>query len=246
VVPGCDFSGSDQTCTLQTTGAYAIEVQDQGFNATGTYSLHIQRLTAAQRCGISLACGAPTTTTINARADTDLHQFSGSAGQVVRVALSNLGGTSGFDPQWRLLAPDASSVAGCDTFSGATRDCTLPLTGAYAIEVEDGGFNATGTYSLSQTLTSGCPSVPEVARELSPLRKNTGDRAWNTTPASVEAIASRYNDLATYHSGGLFFEIAKDLLGRLETRVDLLGKCRLDFGSLADGDAKTLIVPVLG
>jgi hypothetical protein len=174
-VSGCDtFSGTDRTCTLSEAGPYAIEVEDSGFDATGNYSLQIQRLTAAQRCGTAIACGVPATTTVSARADTDLHQFAGIAGDVVHVSLENLGGTFGFSPVWRLVAPDASFVAGCDTFSGATRDCTLPSTGAYAIEVEDGGFDATGSYRLTQASLSGCVAVPRGVPPPAPSGKAVG------------------------------------------------------------------------
>ena len=180
-VAGCDtFSTGDRECTMPTAGAYAIEVEDNGFNATGTYSLQIQRLTASERCGTAIACDVPETTTISAYADTDLHQFDGVAGELLHITIGNQGGTYGFGPQWRLLAPDASAVAGCDTFSTVDRDCTLPpppvctpssgcnFAGEpYAIEVQDGSFNATGTYQLT-TVSSlqSCPPLGEIGPAL--------------------------------------------------------------------------------
>ncbi len=153
-VAGCDsFSTSDRECTLPLAGAHAIEVEDGGFNATGTYSLQIQRLTTSERCGTAISCDVPATTTIIALADTDLHQFSAVAGEKLHITIG--GAIGGFNPQWRLLGPDSNPVAGCDSFSTSERECTLPLAGAHAIEVEDGGFNATGTYSLQiQRLTT--------------------------------------------------------------------------------------------
>src|SRR6185503_5009409 len=108
-----------------------------------------------ERCGTAIACDVPASTTISLRADTDLHQFTAVAGEQLHITLANEGGTFGFNPVWRLLAPDANPVAGCATFSGADRVCTLSAAGAYAIEVEAGAFDATGTYSLQiQRLTA--------------------------------------------------------------------------------------------
>jgi hypothetical protein len=150
------LNGADGECTLPAAGAYAIEVIDAGFNATGTYSLHLQRLTAAQRCTGSITCDTALTTTIEAFADTDLHGFTGVAGEIVHVSLGNHGGSFGFNPQWRLLAPNGTPATVCGILNGADGECTLPVAGAYAIEVIDAGFNATGTYSLHlQRLTAG-------------------------------------------------------------------------------------------
>src|SRR3989454_842301 len=91
-------------------------VEDSGFNATGSYSLQVQRLTASQRCGTAITCDVAATNTISANADTDLHQFSGVAGELVHITIGNEGGVFGFNPQWRLLGPDANGVAGCDSF----------------------------------------------------------------------------------------------------------------------------------
>jgi hypothetical protein len=145
--PGCGtFAGAERECVLTTAGAYAIEVQDSGFNAIGTYTLHFQRLTTSQRCGVALVCDIAVLPTISSAADTDLHQFDGAAGERIHVTIA--GAVGAFTPVWRLLAPDGEPVAGCDTFVGTDRECVLAQAGAYAIEVEDGGFNSIGTYTL--------------------------------------------------------------------------------------------------
>jgi hypothetical protein len=153
-VAGCDtFAATDRHCTLPVDGAYALQVRDGAFNAAGTYGLHVQRLTAAQRCGVVLVCDVASVDTISTGADTDLHQFGAVAGELVHVTIG--GAVGAFNPVWRLIGPDASPVAACDTFVTTDRHCTLPVDGAYAIEVEDGSFNAAGTYALHvQRLTA--------------------------------------------------------------------------------------------
>ncbi|MGE0814109.1 MAG: FG-GAP repeat domain-containing protein, partial [Vicinamibacterales bacterium] len=158
-VAGCNtFSASNRDCTLPASEAYAIEVVDNGFNGTGTYSVLLQRLTAGRRCGTAITCDVPASTTISSRVDTDLHEFPGVAGERVHVVVATESATSGsFGVWWRLLASDGSGVAGCNAFSASNRDCTLPATeAAYAVEVLDLGFDGTGTYSLLiQRLTAG-------------------------------------------------------------------------------------------
>jgi hypothetical protein len=157
----CDtLSAGARECTLPAAGDYAVLVHDHDFNATGTYSVHLQRLPAAQRCTSSLTCGIALTTTINALADTDLHGFTGVADEVVQITLVNNGGSFGFTPQWRLVAPDGSAATVCDTLSADTRACTLPAGGAYAVLVHDHDFNATGTYTVTVS-GAGCAGPPQ-------------------------------------------------------------------------------------
>jgi hypothetical protein len=138
-------------------GTYAVEVFDAEQDGTGTYILHLQRLTAGQRCANPLTCGVETTTTIDTRADTDLHGFTGEGGASVTINIERLGGTILFGPVWRLLAPDGSPTASCGSIASWSRDCALPGGGSYAVEVFDADQNGTGSYMLTVS-GSGCVS----------------------------------------------------------------------------------------
>jgi hypothetical protein len=157
LVTGCNgFSTSARDCTVPTTGSYAIEVADGNLDGSGTYGLHLQRLTAGQRCdGTTIGCDSPQTSTIGTgQADTNLHSFSSTAGEVVHINLASHGGAAGFFPVFRLLLPDGSPAPECGTFGGP-RDCTLGLSGSYAIQVADNFHDSTGTYSVHvQRLTA--------------------------------------------------------------------------------------------
>ena len=159
----------ERDCVLPAAAVYAIEVEDLALDGTGAYSLNIERLTAGQRCGTTTACDVPVTTDISARVDTDLHEFSGVAGELVHIVLRNDGGSQSFNPVWRLLASDGSPATVCGGFAFGERDCTLPATdSAYAIEVEDLGLDATGSYSvLVQRLTPGLRCGPAVRDDAS-------------------------------------------------------------------------------
>ena len=99
----------------------------------------------------------------------------------------NGGGTAFFNPVWRLLAPDGSPDAGCGTFSGLDRTCTLMAAGAYAIEVEDSGFDGTGTYALSVMRAVPSCVAPSSAGLSGPLLP------WLAPPriSAVDEVVSR-------------------------------------------------------
>src|SRR5262249_17527405 len=130
---------------------------DGSYDSTGNYSLSLQRLSAAQRCGPgSLACDIVATATIDANTDTDLYNFSGVANEIVQIVLGDNGGPISLPPDSTLIPPDGSLSPVCGASSAATgRDCTLPVAGLYALEAADGSYDSTGTYSLSlQRLTA--------------------------------------------------------------------------------------------
>jgi hypothetical protein len=150
----CGYAASHADCTLPASGSYAIEVLDGNFDGTGTYSVQLQRLTAGQRCGGTIACNAPVTATLGtaARADTNIHNFPGVANERVHVSIATHSG-AGFQPYWRLVGPTGNHVCG---YAPNHADCTLPTSGSYAIEVIDGNLDGMGTYSVHlQRLTAG-------------------------------------------------------------------------------------------
>ena len=187
VVAGCSFNASNVDCLLPFTGSYAVEVLDGSFDGTGTYSLHIQRLTAGFRCGGAIACDVPVTTTLGtaARADTNLHSFSAAANERMHVSIANQGGTN-FNPFFRVIAPTGAVVAGC-SFNASNVDCLLPVAGSYAVEVLDGSFDGTGTYSL------------HIQRLTAAFRCGGQARCGGTlTPAALGAVAHADSDLWSF------------------------------------------------
>src|SRR6267142_130003 len=101
---GCAaFTFTERDCGPLVAGSspYAIEVRDNGLNSAGTYTLHLQRLTAGARSSAEpLICDAPAIATIEAPTDTDIFSFSASDGERVHVTAAV--GTLSF-PEWRLL-----------------------------------------------------------------------------------------------------------------------------------------------
>ena len=206
VVAGCSFNASNVDCLLPFTGSYAVEVLDGSFDGTGTYSLHIQRLTAGFRCGGTIACDVPVTTTLGtaARADTNLHSFSAAANERLHVSIANQGGTN-FNPFFRVIAPTGAVVAGC-SFNASNVDCLLPVAGTYAVEVLDGSFDGTGTYSLHiQRLTAGFRCGGAIACDV-PVTTTLGTAARaDTNLHSFSAAANERMHVSIANQGGTNF-----------------------------------------
>jgi hypothetical protein len=157
-----DFSAGERDCGPLATGSYAVEVMDIGLNGTGTYSVHLQRLTATARCGGTLSCGAPTPGTIDARADTDLYTFNAAAGGTVSVNVTALTVTAGsFTPGWRIVDPAGNPVVcgASNNFVSGTGTCTILANGPHAVEVMDLGLNGTGTYRVTVTGPACVPAT---------------------------------------------------------------------------------------
>src|SRR5438093_1106524 len=78
-------SAGHRFCSLPTAGPHDLHSFPTRRSSDLSYSLQVQRLTASQRCGTAITCDVAATNTISANADTDLHQFSGVAGELVHI-----------------------------------------------------------------------------------------------------------------------------------------------------------------
>lgn len=159
------FAKGGRDCTIPTNGTYAIEVIDDGMNAIGQYSVHLQRLTEGRTCGVPITCNTPfsdpAATRVEAGADSDLFTFTGIAGERIHASLMIPPASLGFTPQWRVLDPAGGEVA-CELtsgFGGGRRGCDLPVNGRHSVEVMDPDTFGIGTYTLLVEC-AGAPPIP--------------------------------------------------------------------------------------
>jgi hypothetical protein len=149
---------------LSSTGnPYRLQVAENGGNATGTYGVHLQRLTAGLECdAASLPCDTIMTGAVETTIENDLWSFSATEGERFYVSVAEESGTPGFDAIWRVLDAAGVQVVGWDAAIRADRG---PLTAAgspYRIQVAENSATATGTYSIHlQRLTAAfaCESI---------------------------------------------------------------------------------------
>src|ERR1017187_413795 len=154
----CD-GGRGTSLPLPNTGTYTILVHEANYNATGSYSLSAQLVTAGG-CGKPIGCGQTVGTNSTYAGQLDAYSYTGSAGQVLALGLS---GPIGCGSPVRFMVADVYNPSGqlwttiqalCDGGGGTS----LPLTntGAYTILVHEANYRATGSYSLSaQSVTAG-------------------------------------------------------------------------------------------
>ena len=156
--------------TLEETGTYLIQVQASNYVYAGTYSLGLEGVLPLSPDRVSIALGdLEQDQTIGAAADVDEFVFTGTAGDIVSIALAQ---TAGFDSfhgvlaQARLFSPTGVEISAWN--ANNQPEFTLEETGTYLIQVQASNYVYAGTYSLglegvsplspdAQTLTAGAP-----------------------------------------------------------------------------------------
>jgi len=148
------FSGG---LTLAYSGTYTIGVDPRG--TTGSVSINLNGF--ANVSG-TLPVGIPTTIATSIPGQTAKYVFSGTAGQIVDIALTN----STFTSCWyySISNPDGSTLRGstitCGTHNVSGK-LTLPSAGTYSLRIDPGtgtgGVTATLTQMVTQSLAFNTP-----------------------------------------------------------------------------------------
>jgi len=136
--------------SLPETGTYVITVTANNIVSTGGYNLGYERLLPPGPTQGTLGCGDLLSDALNAVAEVDLFDFSGSAGQVVQITISETSGFSGSNAaRATLISPSGQELAVID--SPGNSQITLPENGTYIIYVNGRPLTATGSYNISLT-----------------------------------------------------------------------------------------------
>jgi hypothetical protein len=132
------------SCTLTVDGTYTVRSSDYNKAGTGDYYLYIQR-TNNPSGPVSITFGDTLAGSILSPAQNDTYAFSGNANDVVFVRMS----ASSFFAHVEVYKSDGTTLCESDGNSKkAEVNCTLPVTGTYAILVgANDGINA-GDYHL--------------------------------------------------------------------------------------------------
>jgi len=176
--------------TLPTTGIYTLLLAQGAGSDTVTLNL-FQNQTG------TIISGVPVNTTINILGQEDLLTFSGTAGQLASVQLSNYNFTGiGFLPSVgiSILNPDGTTLVstwmcgalnlGCNLFLNPV---TLPTTGTYTLVIAPGAGTGSGTVLLTLTY----PNV-KISASLSPVE------SWFSYPVAVNvALTTKSGQVPT-------------------------------------------------
>jgi hypothetical protein len=145
---------------------YRLVIEDGSRNDVGIYKATLQRLRSSQACDDAVVqCDVPVAGEISDAADEDLVRFSVDASVVVRISVVKATGSVGtFAPSWRLIDAEGNPDRVCGAFvSTIDRDCgpLFPGGNPYRVEIEDGGRDAVGNYTVNLqrlTATRSCDS----------------------------------------------------------------------------------------
>ncbi len=144
------------------TGTYLVLVAsfDSGFDGAGTYRLTLAKtqgtitVTAGDQGG-ALASGVAQSGEIF-RGDLDVWTVTAIAGAQIAVHVDELTETDDYRPWLRVWAPNGSVLASTSGLSAAdTGAVVAPVTGTYLVLIAsfDSGFDGTGTYQLTATVS---------------------------------------------------------------------------------------------
>lgn len=138
-----DFGSID----LPADGNYSVVVFDAASDGHGRHRLQLERYGPTERaCGPLLACGIPFRGTLVAPRDHDFVYFDAEVGDVVDISVAAESRRALFwSPRASLRRPDGTLLSGpLDHWSALT----IPATGRYALEIQDGGEDSSGAYRV--------------------------------------------------------------------------------------------------
>jgi hypothetical protein len=131
--------------TLPATGTYTVWLNTYMVTGRATFSL-------TQNITESIAFNTPLTVSSTLPGQVYDLTFSGTAGQVVSVAATNVTISC---MNFSILNPDGSTLnsTGVCGSNGSVNNKTLPATGTYTILVNSGSVSGSATFSLTQNIT---------------------------------------------------------------------------------------------
>jgi hypothetical protein len=131
--------------TLETTGTYYLLLSDGNGDESGVYSVTLQRLNPPIG-SVELVYGQTLNATLEAISAMDPYRFQGSAGDVVRIRMTD---PSSLEPRIELFNDQGHLLGTQETFEDTTLDATLESTGTYYFLLSDGGGDETGDYTVN-------------------------------------------------------------------------------------------------
>ena len=149
---------------IEAAGIYTILVQEYGQDNTGGYGISLAKIPGALTSpsdadGGAIVSAQTLTGTLTPASDTDLLQFSATAGD--RVVITASGTTSGVHPEIYLYPPGGGpSEASVTGFGDAKRlDHQIETTGTYTILLQEYGQDNTGVFGISLQKIPSTPGV---------------------------------------------------------------------------------------
>ena len=143
-------TANDLTCLLGTSGTYTILVRDNVNNATGSYRVSVQSLTAPVGCTTLSFDRLAVTGSVALAGDAACYRFVAGPGTADVVRLRVLESAGSWTTLTDVIRPDGSPQAfPCTATTGEEFTCNLSVAGTYTILVRDNVGPSTGDFRLS-------------------------------------------------------------------------------------------------
>ena len=127
------------------TGSYMVQVRDDNYTQTGTYTIGLEGLKPVSPDAKVLASATTVSMSITAATQKDQWSMSVPVGKKLSITLSQTRIDSGFDVYADVYSSSGTRIGGL--WSGTTT-FTLPGPGVYLIQVRDGRQFFRGSYKL--------------------------------------------------------------------------------------------------
>ncbi|MEO0611174.1 MAG: GC-type dockerin domain-anchored protein [Planctomycetota bacterium] len=146
-----DTFGFDLTAAnVPTSGTYTLVVQDNGDHNLGSYRLTAIVPDSTVDIGNESLPSGTTLTRVVGLGDIDTFTINAQAGDDVRLAIAEAGGSSNFSPAVNIYAPNGDRVTGTwDTFGFDLTAANVPVSGTYTIVVQDNSGTQSGDYAMT-------------------------------------------------------------------------------------------------
>ena len=167
---------------LPSQGTYQLRVSgEKNGSAFGTYSFQVAGITDQYFTiseGQTIAPNTPSTGAglLANPGEHDFYTFQGTGGQVISFVDNNASGSA----SWTVVAPDASQIFSSQFTGTGSNNITLPLTGAYTVEIQ-GGSSTPISYSFSILNSGTNPAYVAPATQIFPI--SLGQVVTNGVPA---------------------------------------------------------------
>jgi hypothetical protein len=186
------------------TGIWTIVIEDNGYDATGSYTMSVLNVTAGPHSGSGETDGGPIADNVTklgsiySIADADGYTFYGITGMTAAITAIATAGL--MDTQVALYPPNGG--ASLSTTSSDNISPTLPMDGYYTVVVEDAGADQTGNYSLKVDLSGGVTAVHDTPPAELALHPGVPSPFSQSTRIDYELPASDHVRIGVYDVTG--------------------------------------------
>ena len=196
------YANSQQQVTFSQTGNYHVQVFASNLVYTGTYNLGVVCRNPLMPSS-ALSCGGIANGSISQAAQVDQYTYTGSAGGVVTLTLSE---TSGFFPDGGVVAEavlfDPTGKSLLTFYANSQQQVTLAVTGTYLIQVFSSNLVYTGGYNLGIVCRN--PLMPSSALSCGGIVNGTIKQAAQVDQYTYAGSAGGVVTLTLSETSGFF------------------------------------------